>query len=64
MEIIDVVMGYTQAEVLLQLKFENKLLARDDDEIEEFHTKVRKITTVWGLSYAVSYGVLSKLFNS
>lgn len=64
MEIRDVVMAYTQAEVLLQLKFENELLARDEDEIEEFHIKVRKITSVWGLSDVVSYGVLSKLFNS
>uniref|UniRef100_A0A2S2PM07 Uncharacterized protein n=1 Tax=Schizaphis graminum TaxID=13262 RepID=A0A2S2PM07_SCHGA len=53
-EIIHVLMGYTQAEVLLQLKFEYELLARDEDEIKDFHTKVQMITSVWGLSNIVS----------
>jgi len=57
-------MAHTQTEVLLQLKFEHELLARDEDEVKEFHRKVRKITSVWGLSNMVSYGILSKLFNS
>jgi len=64
MEVEDVVMAYTQAEVLLQLKFEYKLLARDEKEIAEFHTKVRMITLVWGLSNEVSVSICSKIFNS
>ncbi|XP_026819525.1 uncharacterized protein LOC113558238 [Rhopalosiphum maidis] len=55
-DIINVLMGYTQAEVLLQLKFEYELLARDEEEINDFHTKVQMITSVWGLSYMVSNG--------
>ena len=57
-------MDYTQAEVLLQLKYEYTLLARDEDEIEEFHTKVRMITSVWGLSDFVSNGIMSKFLYS
>ena len=57
-------MAHTQAEVLLQLKFEHELLARDEDEIQEFHRKVQKITSAWGLSNMVSRGILNKLFNS
>jgi len=57
-------MGYTQAEVLLQLKFEYELLALDEDEIRDFHIKVQMITSVWGLSYIVSSGIIRKLFHS
>ncbi|XP_026819528.1 uncharacterized protein LOC113558247 [Rhopalosiphum maidis] len=45
-DIINVLMGYTQAEVLLQLKFEYELLARDEEEINDFHTKVQMITSL------------------
>jgi hypothetical protein len=57
-------MGYTQAEVLLQLKFEYELLAQNEDDIKNFHTKVQMITSVWGLSYIVSSGIIRKLFYS
>jgi len=57
-------MNHTQAEVLLQLKYEYTLLARDEDETEEFFTKVRMITSVWGLSDFVSNGIMIKLLNS
>lgn len=45
MEVRDVVMAHSQAEVLLQLKFEYDLLSRDEDEIEEFHIKIQLITS-------------------
>jgi len=57
-------MSHTQAEVLLQLKYEYELLARDEDEIQEFYTKVRMITSVWGLSDFVSSGILCKFLDS
>jgi hypothetical protein len=57
-------MGYTQAEVLLQLKFEYELLARDEEEIQDFYDKIQMITSVWGLSDMVSKGIIRKLFNS
>ncbi|KAE9522648.1 hypothetical protein AGLY_016953 [Aphis glycines] len=62
-EIRDVVMSHTQAEVLLQLKYEYELLARDEDEIQEFYTKVRMITSVWGLSDFVSSGIMNKFYD-
>lgn len=57
-------MMHSQAEVLLQLKFEHALLSRDEDEIVEFHTKIEMITSVWGMPYNVSHDVISKLFNT
>lgn len=64
MEVRDVVMAHSQAEVLLQLKFEKDLLSRDEDEIEEFHMKIKMITSVWEMPYNVTYEVISKLFNT
>ena len=57
------VMTYSQAEVLLQLKFEYALLSRDETEIVEFHAKIKMITSVWEMPINVSYDVISKLFN-
>jgi len=62
-EVEDVVTTYSQAEVLLQLKFEYDLLSRDGTEIVEFHEKIEMITLAWGMPINVSYDVISKLFN-
>ncbi|KAL4082390.1 hypothetical protein QTP88_029988, partial [Uroleucon formosanum] len=63
-EVRDVIMVYSQAEVLLQLKFEYNLLSRDEDEIEEFHIKIEMITSAWEMPTNVSHDVISKLFNA
>ena len=63
-EVRDVVMAHSQAEVLLQLKFEHAFLSRDEDEIEEFHIKINMIASVWEMPHNVSYDVFSKLFSA
>ncbi|KAL4105018.1 hypothetical protein QTP88_020293 [Uroleucon formosanum] len=60
-EVRDVIMVYSQAEVLLQLKFEYNLLSRDEDEIEEFHIKIEMITSAWEMPTNVSHDVIIRV---
>lgn len=54
-------MAHTQAEVLLQLKYEYDLIPPDDEaKLLDFDDKLCMILPVWELTSEVSYCLLTK----